>query len=68
MTRLHVDARLAGHSGIGTYLREMLPRVVPRIAAWRPRVLTGVAQRDDLGDLPAQLRPDGVVEDLRSLA
>ncbi len=45
MTRLHVDARLAGHSGIGTYLREMLPRVVPRVAAWRPRVLTGVAQR-----------------------
>lgn len=45
MTRLHVDARLAGHSGIGTYLREMLPRVVPRVAAWRPRVLTGLAQR-----------------------
>lgn len=45
MTRLHIDARLAGHSGIGTYLREMLPRVVPRVAAWRPRVLTGVARR-----------------------
>jgi len=39
MTRLVVDARLAGHSGIGTYLAEMLPRVVPALAAWRPLVL-----------------------------
>ena len=43
MTRLVIDARLVGHSGIGTYLRETLPRVVPRLAAWRPRVLTGAA-------------------------
>lgn len=39
MTRLVIDARLAGHSGIGTYLGEMLPRVVPALAAWRPVVL-----------------------------
>lgn len=43
MTRLVIDARLVGHSGIGTYLRETLPRVVPRLAAWHPRVLTGAA-------------------------
>ena len=43
MTRLVIDARLVGHSGIGTYLRETLPRVVPRLAAWRPCVLTGAA-------------------------
>jgi len=48
MTRLVIDARLAGHSGIGTYLEAMLPRVVPRLAAWRPVVLTGTANRDAL--------------------
>lgn len=41
MTRLHIDARLAGHSGIGTYLIELLPRVVPALAQWRPAVLCG---------------------------
>ncbi len=51
MTRLHIDARLLGYSGIGTYLREMLPRVVPRVAAWRPRVLTVLAQRGALAAL-----------------
>ena len=30
--------------------------------------LTGVAQRGDLGELPADLRPDGVVADLTQLA
>jgi glycosyltransferase involved in cell wall biosynthesis len=39
MTRLHVDARLLGHSGIGTYLAELLPRVLPALAEWKPRVL-----------------------------
>jgi len=39
MTRLVVDARLAGHSGIGTYLAQMLPRVLPALAAWRPALL-----------------------------
>jgi glycosyltransferase involved in cell wall biosynthesis len=40
MTRVVIDARLAGHSGIGVYLEQMLPRVVPRLAPWRPRVLS----------------------------
>ena len=41
-----IDARLAGHSGIGTYLSELLPRVVPSLATWRPRVLVVPAQRE----------------------
>lgn len=45
MSRLVIDARLAGHSGIGTYLSELLPRVVPALAAWQPRVLAAPAQR-----------------------
>jgi glycosyltransferase involved in cell wall biosynthesis len=44
MTRLVIDARLLGHSGIGTYLAELLPRIVPRFAAWRPLVLTRAAR------------------------
>ncbi len=40
-----IDARLAGHSGIGTYLSELLPRVLPAVSAWRPRVLVAPAQR-----------------------
>ena len=39
MTRLVIDARLASHSGIGTYLAELLPRTLPRLAAWQPLVL-----------------------------
>lgn len=39
-----IDARLAGHSGIGTYLSELLPRVVPALEAFRPRVLASPAQ------------------------
>ena len=39
MTRLHIDARLAAHSGIGIYLTELLPRVVPALAQWQPVVL-----------------------------
>jgi glycosyltransferase involved in cell wall biosynthesis len=48
MTRLLIDARLVGHSGIGTYLREMLPRIVPRVAAWHPVVLTGTAMHSTM--------------------
>ena len=48
MTRLVIDARLAGHSGIGTYLREVLPRVLPHLASWQPVVLAARANRDDL--------------------
>jgi glycosyltransferase involved in cell wall biosynthesis len=39
VTRLVIDARLAGHSGIGVYLEHMLPRIVERLIAWRPVVL-----------------------------
>jgi glycosyltransferase involved in cell wall biosynthesis len=39
MTRILVDARLSGYSGIGTYLAELLPRVMPELAEWRPVVL-----------------------------
>jgi glycosyltransferase involved in cell wall biosynthesis len=48
MPRLVIDARLCGHSGIGTYLRELLPRVVPSLRDWRPLVLATRANRDDL--------------------
>ncbi|MCC6196235.1 MAG: glycosyltransferase family 4 protein [Burkholderiales bacterium] len=48
MTRLVIDARLAGHSGIGTYLSELLPRVVPALAAWRPAILCAAARRSEL--------------------
>lgn len=40
-----IDARLAGHSGIGTYLAAILPRVLPALVAAQPRVLAGSAQR-----------------------
>jgi len=59
MTRLVIDARLAGHSGIGTYLRQMLPRVIPRVAAWRPIVLVG---RGHGADLTAQVGRDADIE------
>ena len=55
MTRLVIDARLAGHSGIGTYLREMLPRVVPPLAAWQPVILAPSAQA---GALARQIGPE----------
>ncbi len=46
MTRLFVDARLAVHSGIGTYLTELLPRVLPALATrWRPVLLCGTASK-----------------------
>ena len=51
MTRLVIDARLVGHSGIGTYLREILPRIVPRVGQWRPRVLSGGAHGAELAKL-----------------
>lgn len=54
MTRLVVDARLASHSGIGTYLAEMLPRVVPALAAWRPRVLCTRANHAHVAALVAR--------------
>ncbi len=54
-----IDARLAGHSGIGTYLAALLPRVLPSLHAWQPRVLTGPAQRLALeAALPAGTRVD----------
>src|SRR5664279_1700797 len=48
MTRLVIDARLASHSGIGTYLAELLPRVLHRLAAWRPLVLCTHANQSRL--------------------
>lgn len=54
MTRLVVDARLAGHSGIGTYLSELLPRVVPALAAWQPAVLCTRANRAHVAALVAR--------------
>jgi glycosyltransferase involved in cell wall biosynthesis len=49
--RLVVDARLAGHSGIGVYLEHLLPRVLPQLAAWRPLVLARPAMRLALAEL-----------------
>ncbi len=46
MRRLVIDARLAGHSGIGVYLAQLLPRVVPRLSNWQPLVLARAAQRE----------------------
>jgi len=46
VARLVVDARLAGHSGIGTYIAEVLPRVLPGLAEWRPLVLAARGKRD----------------------
>ena len=51
MTRLVIDARLLGHSGIGTYLAELLPRVLPALADWRPRVITTNERRDEVAAL-----------------
>ena len=39
VTRLVVDARLAGHSGIGVYLEHVLPPVIERLASWHPVIL-----------------------------
>ncbi len=39
MTRLVIDARMTGHSGIGVYLEHMLPRIVERLVAWHPVVM-----------------------------
>jgi len=56
LTRLVIDARLAGHSGIGVYLAQLLPRVVPPLAAWRPLVLTRAGQRDAIAvSLPTNI-------------
>lgn len=44
MPRLFIDARLAGHSGIGVYIAELLPRVLPALAGrWRPVLLCSAA-------------------------
>ena len=51
MTRLVIDARLLGHSGIGTYLAELLPRVLPALAQWRPRAITTRDGRDEVAAL-----------------
>jgi glycosyltransferase involved in cell wall biosynthesis len=48
MTRLVIDARLAGYSGIGTYLDQLLPRVLPPLAPWRPVVLASPDNHDEL--------------------
>ncbi len=48
--RLVVDARLAGHSGIGVYLEHLLPRVLPQLAAWRPLVLARPAMQRALAE------------------
>ena len=48
MTRVVIDARLAGHSGIGVYLDQLLPRVLPHLEPWRPVVLARTAQKRDL--------------------
>jgi glycosyltransferase involved in cell wall biosynthesis len=48
VTRLVVDARMAGNSGIGTYLRQVLPRVLPHLRAHRPAVLSTRAHEEEL--------------------
>jgi glycosyltransferase involved in cell wall biosynthesis len=48
MPRLLIDARMVGHSGIGTYLAELLPRILPDLADWRPVLFTGTEQRDEV--------------------
>jgi len=60
MTRIVIDARLAGHSGIGVYLDQMLTRVVPRLAPWRPVILAGGASFAELASrlgAAAEVRP-----------
>ena len=51
MTRLVIDARLAGHSGIGTYLAQVLPRALPHLAPWRPVLLAARGNRDEVAAL-----------------
>ena len=60
MTRVIIDARLAGHSGIGVYLEQVLPRVIPHLAPWRPVVLARTALK---ADLASRLGPDADVRD-----
>ena len=55
MTRVIIDARLAGHSGIGVYLGELLPRVLPHLAPWHPVILARGASK---ADLALRLGPD----------
>lgn len=49
--RLVIDARLLGHSGIGTYLANVLPRILPRCAALRPVLVAQPAQINDAAAL-----------------
>lgn len=59
MRRLVIDARLAGHSGIGVYLAQLLPRVMPPLAAWQPLVLARPAQRASIAaSLPSDIEID----------
>ncbi len=51
MARLLIDARLAGHSGIGTYLAEVLPRALPALARWTPVVMASPAAREAVAAL-----------------
>ena len=51
MPRLLIDARMVGHSGIGTYLAELLPRLMPGLAEWTPVLLTGLNERDAVAAL-----------------
>lgn len=54
-----IDARLAGHSGIGVYLAQLLPRVVPRLPEWQPLVLARAEQRDAIAaTLPPSIEID----------
>ncbi|MEP7328924.1 MAG: glycosyltransferase family 1 protein [Betaproteobacteria bacterium] len=59
MRRLVIDARLAGHSGIGVYLEHLLPRVVPQLAQWRPLILARSSMQHAIADsLPSDVEVD----------
>jgi len=55
-----VDARMLRHSGIGTYLRNLLPRVVARSPEWRFTVL---GSSSALRQLPALAAPHVAVRE-----
>ena len=58
MRRLVIDARLAGHSGIGIYLEQMLPRVTRELSHWRPLVLARIESQHAIA---TALAPDVAV-------
>lgn len=58
--RLVIDARMLEHSGIGTYLCNVLPGVLRRCAKFQPLLLTLphlAARANELGSLVADVRP-----------